>query len=366
VREATPKPEPATRVAVFPDMAAYNPYQSLVQEALGRRGIDVVDAGARLTPGWVREAAGRGVTAVHLHWLELLAFDSKRRFAPILDVARTLRLWLTLRLLRRAPVSVVWTVHNLKPHEGSRPVLYRLLERQAARTADALLVHSRYAAEMVQRELSPRGRIAVAPHGHYLDSYPQTAHSREELRQRYGLAPDGFVFLLFGQVRPYKRVAEAVRTFKGLDGARLAVLVAGNPKDEGTREELEILAAQDDRVALELRWIGDEEVEGLHRASDAIVLNYPEIFSSGALLLAWSLGRPVVAPAGATIDELQTHGPIESFQPDDLGGAMRRAVDRFGGGDGEPRADALAGARSFSWDEMAEVLGHLYVGGERP
>lgn len=352
-------------MAVFPDMSAYNPYQGLVREALERRGIEVVDAGARLTPSWVRGARDRGVTAVHLHWLELLAFDRTRRFAPALDFARTLRLWLSLRLLRRSGLRVVWTVHNIKPHEAAHPRLYRLLEREAARTADAVLVHSEYAARLVRQELAPRGRIAVSYHGHYLDSYPTTAGSREQLRTRYRLAPDCFAFLLFGQVRPYKRVAEAVRTFKGLDGARLAVLVAGNPKDEPTREELEALAAQDDRVALQLRWIGDEEVEGLHRASDAIVLNYPEIFSSGALLLAWSLGRPVIAPAGGTIDELQPHGPVETFAPGDLGGAMRRAAERFGGGSDAARDDALAAARRFSWDEMAAVLGELYVEGGR-
>jgi beta-1,4-mannosyltransferase len=351
------------RIAVFPDMSAYNPYQALLQRALAERGIDVVDAGARLTPRWVLGARRRGIAAVHLHWLELLAFDSKRRFAPALDVVRALRLWLSLRLLRHSSVRLVWTVHNLKPHETSHPWLYRLLEREAAGSADALLVHSRYAAEIVARELRPKGEIRVGYHGPYLGWYAPASKSREELRSCYGLAPDSFVLLLFGQVRPYKRVAEAVRTFRDLDGAQMLVLVAGNPKDEPTREELEALAAQDGRVVLELRWIADEEVEGLHRASDAIVLNYPEIFSSGALLLAWSLGRPVIAPAGGTIDELAPLGPIEAFVPGDLAGAMRRASERWGGGDGQPREDALAAAGRFGWDEMAGVLGELYTGG---
>jgi glycosyltransferase involved in cell wall biosynthesis len=351
-------------VAVFPDMSAYNPYQALLRRALEQRGVELLGAGERLTPRWALAARRRGVTAVHLHWLELLAFDSKRRHASLLDTIRTLRLWLSLRLLRMAGIRVVWTVHNLKPHETSHPRLYRLLEREAARTADALLVHSRYAAGAVERELAPRGPVLVAYHGSYLGSYPSTPGSREALREAHGVPPDSFVFLLFGQVRQYKRVAEAVRTFLDLDGAQMSLLVAGNPKDEATREELEDLAARDDRVALQLRWIGDEEVEGLHRASDAIVLNYPEIFSSGALLLAWSLGRPVIAPAGGTIDELAPYGPTEPFREGDLGGAMQRAAERWRDGDrdGEPRADALAAAAHFGWDEMAELLVSLYRG----
>jgi glycosyltransferase involved in cell wall biosynthesis len=360
MREAPRQRAAATRVAVFPDMSAYNPYQALVQRALDKQGIEVVEAGARLTPRWVLGAQKRGVDAVHLHWLELLAFDPRRRFSSVLDTIRTFRLCLALKLLRRSRLRLVWTVHNLKPHESAHPRLYRMLERAAAASADAVLVHSRYAAQMVERELRPRGRIEVGYHGSYLAWYPIAQESRDSLRSRYGLAPDSFVFLLFGQVRAYKRVAEAVRTFSDLDGAQLSLLVAGNPKDQPTREELEALAAKDGRVALQLRWIGDEEVEGVHRASDAIVLNYAEIFSSGALLLAWSLGRPVIAPTGGTTDELEPHGPIESFAPGGLGSAMTRAVERFGDGGGEPREDALAAARRFDWDEMAERLRELY------
>jgi glycosyltransferase involved in cell wall biosynthesis len=363
MREARPERAAAIKVAVFPDMSAYNPYQALIQRALEARGVELVERGARLTPRWVLGARRGGVDAVHLHWLELLAFDSRRRFAPLLDAIRTLRLWLSLILLRRSPLRVVWTVHNVRPHESSHPHLYRLLERAAASCADAIVVHSQYAADAVARELAPRGQIRVAHHGSYLDWYPPASESRAQLRKSYGLAPDSFVLLLFGQVRPYKGVAEAVRTFRDLDAAQMLVLVAGNPKDEPTRQELEALAAQDRRVVLQLRWIADEEVDGLHRASDVIVLNYPEIFSSGALLLAWSLGRPVIAPAGGTVDELAEHGPIEPFATGDLAGAMRRGYERWSGGDGEPDEAALAAGRRYGWDEMGDALRELYARG---
>jgi glycosyltransferase involved in cell wall biosynthesis len=298
---------------------------------------------------------------VHLHWLELLAFDPNRRNAFVLDVARTLRLCLTLILLRWSRVQLVWTVHNLKPHESARPWLYRLLERTTARAADVLLAHSRHAAEAIKRDIAPRGGVHVGYHGSYLGWYPASSAPRTELRASYGFDDDSFVFLLFGQVRPYKRVSEAIRTFRRIDGDRFRLFVVGMPAGDVDRSELESLAAGDPRVVLCLRWIADEEVDGFHSASDVAVLNYREIFSSGALLLAWSLGRPVVAPEGGSTDELAEHGPIERFGPGELAEAFIRASNRWPDG-AVPNADAIRAAQGFEWDAMAELLVRLYAG----
>jgi beta-1,4-mannosyltransferase len=361
VRDAEPERAPGVAVAVFPDMSRYNPYQALLERALNDEGVKVVNPGGALSARWVLRERRR-LDAVHLHWLELLAFDSKRRYALLLDTLRTARLWLGLQSLRASRMRVVWTVHNLKPHEVSRPRLYRLLERAAASVADDVITHSEYAADQVRGEVKPNGAVHVSYHGSYLGWYPTAEASRAELRDRHGLPEDAFVFLAFGQLRPYKRVADALRAFRGLEGDDLRFLVAGNPSSNAERAELEQCAADDPRVVLELRWIGDEEVDGWHRASDAVVLNYPEIFSSGALLLAWSLGRPVVAPAGGTVDELARYGPIEAFAGGRLADALAGARARWGGDADAAARDATSAAKHFTWDAMASELRGAYSG----
>jgi beta-1,4-mannosyltransferase len=345
-------------VAVFPDVSRLNPYQRLLAHELERRGVEVA-AGVRLTPLGVLRARRR-IDAVHLHWLEILAFDARRRGAPLLDALRAARLWLTLLVLRAARVRVVWTVHNLRPHELARPRLYALLRRTAARVADDVVVHSRHAAELVRREFRPRGEVHVAAHGSYLRWYAAPTACRRELRERYGLPEDGFVFLVFGQIRPYKRVAAAIETFRTIEDPSVRLLVAGSPRTDHERRELERTAARDPRVGLELRWIPDEEVASLHRVSDAVVLNYGEDFSSGALMLAWSLGVPVVAPAGGAVDEIAAHGPLERFEPGRLAGGLVGARERWGGAGEAARDEALAAAERFAWHDMAALLQTLY------
>jgi beta-1,4-mannosyltransferase len=345
-------------VAVFPDVSRLNPYQRLLARELERRGVDVA-AGVRLTPLGVLRARGR-IDAVHLHWLEILAFDARRRWAPLLDALRAARLWLTLLVLRAARVRVVWTVHNLRPHELTRPRLYGLLRRTAARVADDVVVHSRHAAALVRHEFRPRGEVHVAAHGSYLGCYAPPAAGRAQLRERYGLPDDGFVFLLFGQIRPYKRVAAAIEAFRAVEDPGVRLLVAGSPRTDADRRELERAAGGDSRVGLELRWIPDEEVASLHRISDAVVLNYGEDFTSGALMLAWSLGVPVVAPAGGTVDEVAARGPVERFEPGALASALVGARERWGDAPGTAAEQAVGAAEGFAWTEMAALLERLY------
>jgi beta-1,4-mannosyltransferase len=359
-RHVAKRPREAIRAVSFPPPLAYNPYQRLLHEALARQGVTVRHPGGPLSPWWVLRH-GRDVDVVHLHWLEVLAFDTKRRWSATLDALRATRVLLGLLALRSSRVRVIWTVHNARPHEQRHPWLYRLLERVAAGTADAILVHSSYAARWVRAHLHPRAAIHVTPHGPYVDCYPADPRSDAEIREALRLPAADFVFLIFGQLRADKRVPDAMRAFAALDDAELRLVVAGSTGDDGLRAEIEQIAAGDERIRTEVRWIADEEVATFHRAADVVVLNYEEIFSSGALMLAWTFGRPVVAPAGGTVDEVAVPDAVHSFAEGGLADALRRARDapRESG-----REAARAAARRWTWDAMAHTTALAYAGAD--
>ncbi len=89
-----------------------------------------------------------------------------------------------------------------------------------------------------------------------------------------------------------------------------------------------------------------------------MILNHREIFSSGALLLALSQGRPVVAPAGGSTPEIVQSAALVSFDP----GGLPEALEEVRRGDqNERRAAALGAAGRWSWDAMADQLISLYL-----
>jgi beta-1,4-mannosyltransferase len=333
------------RLAPFPadDRA---PYLRLLHGALTERDVKVLELGS------VREAAGPAhVDVVHLHWLEFLVQGGRIR-----SLVRGLRLAAALRRLARSSTRLVWTVHNLRPHERQNPVVEKLVTRSALRHADTVIAHSRYAADRMTETYGAERDIEVVPHGNFVGFHPPPARSREETRTALGLPRGAFTYLIFGQLRAYKRIPEAIAAFSTLPDADVRMVVAGGVSDPALRAQLEAAGAKDSRVRLWLEHVPDQRVAELHDAADACVLPYRQVFSSGALLLALSLGIPVVVPQEGTA-EIAGQPALEPFEEGRLADALR-AIRR--GDQAERRRAARAAASRFDWDRIADRTVELY------
>jgi glycosyltransferase involved in cell wall biosynthesis len=340
---------------MFPDLVSPDPYCQLLDGALRRRGVDV-RRGRQLDPAFAQDAVDR-MDVVHLHWIELLFWPGGRtplrRLASMHSQAR--RTTGALEILHDAGVRIVWTVHNPPSlPESSYPGVHRRLQRDVVQTADTVIVHSRHAATEVQRLLSPPAPVRVVPHGGYAGVYPVARESRAQTRRRLGLPADAFVYLMFGTIRDYKRVPEAISSFRLLSDRDARLLMAGTPAI--ARAATERAAAGDPRVRLELRTIPDHEVAELFGAADAFVLNYAEVFSSGALLLALAFGLPIVAPERGSAAELAPPPATIPFPEGGLSEALAQArVDHD-----RRRSAARAAALVPSWDRTATLLEDAY------
>jgi beta-1,4-mannosyltransferase len=334
------------RVAAFPtDQGA--PYLRLLHSALARAGVEIVTR-----PSLRAALDGKPLDAVHLHWLEYLIGGDRAR-----AYVRGLRLAGALRRLRRSGTRVVWTVHNLRPHERRHRRLEDHVARATLRCADNVVVHSPYAARRVAETYGGAGKLAVVPHGNFIGFYPPPSRSRAQTRAALGLAEDAFVYLIFGQLRAYKRIPEALRAFRSLPDPDARLLVAGAPHDAALRAQIE--AAADERVVLRLGHVPDDEVAELHAAADAALLPYRQVFSSGALLLALSLGLPAVVPAEGA-DDVAGPPATQPFEEGELLAAL--AAVRVGDPDRRRRL-ALEAADRYDWDAIAAYTKELYEGG---
>jgi beta-1,4-mannosyltransferase len=352
---------PDLRLAVFPTPDDQNPYHLLLHEALGRRGVRIVSTPG-LSSAWARRAAN-DVDAVHLHWLEYLyAADGNPALRAALMHKRAAALLQALRALRSSPVRVVWTVHNLRPHEARAPWLVGATTRAALRTSDAVVVHSRHAGRRLGEEFELPIEPTVLPIPNYIGAYPEPRRDRHAVRAELGIPSGGFAYLMFGQVRRYKRIPEAIAAFRRLDDADARLVVAGGVRDAELASEIAAARDGDERVLLRLETVPESEVSELHAATDAALLHYRDVFSSAALMLALSFGLPVVAPADTTATEIAPPPAVEPYAGDDPLPAL--VAVRMGSPE-HRRAAALAAARSYTWDAMADTLVDLYRGAHR-
>lgn len=345
------------RVLILPPPDLANPYFRRMLEGLETRGISHMPADL-LTLTELRRIAG-SVEVVHIHWVEFVLYvhirGARARMSSLLATARLLP---ALLLCRRFGIRVVWTVHNLAPHESRGMWQYNLAAAVLARRADVVHVHSGEAARLVASRYRPRGKLMVQPQGAYEADYPPATATRKDLRARMAIAPDQFVFLSFGQIRPYKRVLQLIAAIR--DHPRdVALVVAGSATDEmaiGLRRA----AGNDDRIHLHLGYIEDHHVAGYHVVADAAVLNYDRIVNSGVLLLSLCYSLPAVVPHEGT-EELATlpggEHALERFRPGGLHHALRQMTES----DLDRRRRAARQiAQRFTWDAFVDGLVSAY------
>jgi glycosyltransferase involved in cell wall biosynthesis len=355
----TPRTELVVAVFPLPAVSAGNPYIARLHEALERRGVRFVAPELGLTPRFAANARGR-VDVVHLHWLEYIVRVAGTNLESMARThVRVARYALALRMLRANGIRIVWTVHNRRPHERPFPWLDEPLFRYTARMSDALVLHTPTAARYVATDLQRAIPAWIAPHPHYRGAYPADGRPRAEQRAAYGLDPSSFVYLMFGQVRDYKRIPEAVRAFRELPDRDANLIVAGAPRDDAAVAEIRAAAAGDERVTTLLRHVPDEEVSTLFELADAAVLNQREIFTSGALLLALSYGLPVVAPAEGSAGDVANGPALETFDEGELPRALRAIRS---GEAAVRRGAALRAIEGYTHDALAEQVLNAYRG----
>lgn len=175
----------------------------------------------------------------------------------------------------------------------SRPML-----RRAAEAARAVVVHNPAAAEAVKAH-APAARIVEIPHLFEPPDLPTDAEVAA-YRQRYGIAPETYLFGVFGFLRESKRLPNVLRAFETVHRERpdTALLVAGEFVSSDLERAMAPMLLADGvvrRPYLEERefWLAASAVDA------AINLRFPTAGeSSGIAIRLMGIGKPVMLTEG--------------------------------------------------------------------
>jgi len=336
-------------IASFPTPADDTYYFWLYYEALAKLGYELANTrGVTLTEEWLEKNAGK-IDIIHFHWPAYIY--SKKNFK---DFYHSLIHF--VRLLRKAKslkYTIAWTVHNIFPHERNNLVLEYAARFCLARLADVLFVHFKEAKATVGKRFFRFKDIHEIPHGNFFSVF-QNNCTREEARTRLNIPVDSFVYLVFGPVRPYKGIEEALDAFERTATAKDVLLVVGNCSDEKTGKWLTDKAEADPRIVPHLRFVPKDEVEFFFNASDVVLLPYKKIFTSGNLFLAFTFGKPVICPDMGIISEVVDSNVGIMYKPSQDSSALAEAMRGIKNLDYDKACAAAFGkARSFTWEEAA-------------
>lgn len=331
-------------------MTENNPYGGLMAQSIARFGVELVSAerGA-LNEEWVEANRGE-IDVLHLHhpWYHYASDDldvaTAKASAFVGGVARA----------RQVGYKVVWTVHNLYPHDSVHLHLDRTVRLALTSLADALIVHCEYGRQCVKEHFSRTEGVFTIPHGHFIDAYPNTL-SRVAAREQLEIPEDAFVYLFFSNLRRYKGIEGLVEAFGALPGENLRLLLAVKVKTDYSRQVVDEAIASDPRVVLQTSdFFPVEAFQVFMNASNVVVFPFQEVLTSGSVITAMSFKRPVIVPALGCLPELVDDRMGAIYDPADKGG-LRRAMTAAQRYDldscGQVAFDAV---RKLDWDDIAE------------
>lgn len=338
---------PKIRVGFFPWWND-NPYQGLLAEELDKAGFEVVESPRLSVRKLLRGEDGLDV--IHVHWPHGLYVPRPWRFPFVLA-----RLWLYNRLKD----NLVWTVHELDFYETKFKLPDRLMRQLLLSKCHALFVHAKSSKEELERRFGVKNKTVLTYHPSYAGHYPDVV-SREEARRRLGVPEGSRLFLYFGKVKPYKGVEDLIRAFGKLPGDDNVLFVVGLPLDRRIKRSVETMAARDVRIRTDLRYISADEVQVFFNAADIVVFPFRRTHTSGSIMLALTFGKPVIAPAIASIPEYVNDSMAVLFDPEDakgLSGALERALTRNLTTMAEAAREQAA---RFTWHAMADKHREVY------
>ena len=228
--------------------------------------------------------------------------------------------------------SIVWTVHNVLPHDQADIETAVRVRRAIVEAADLIHIMNERTPELVEPHFSLAGkRVFYSPHPSYLGDHPRTV-TRDAARFELGLRPETTVFLCFGAIQPYKGIEELIAAAEELARDRpdldWALVVAGIAKNEELVRRIRQVEALDRRLLFYPHKVPVEDVQYFFRAADYAVCAYRSSLNSGAAMLALSFGVPLVAPETAAFAELLARGAGIGYAP-----TTARAHRRAGRGD---------------------------------
>jgi beta-1,4-mannosyltransferase len=352
------------KVLIYPK-ARSNPYHGLLYGQLEAAHPDdtftYISAGlaTAILPFILLVRRLQGYDIFHLHWHGFYAPDQ----API-PFRKKISLWNTLwslHLIKRLGFKLVWTVHNVLPHEPQTSDDKRVT-RVTTELAEGLIAHSTQALEQLRELGADVSRATVIPHGNYDGVYPRNI-TRGAARQKLGISDNETAILFFGNIRPYKGIEDALLpAFDRLNAAapNLKLIIAGRCFDAGLEKTISAFAQKHPNVTFPNRSIPDEDVATYFEAADVVCLPFKAISTSGSIILAATFGKPLVAPRMGAIKDIPPEVGVlyDPAQPDALLHALEQTVQNGA------RADMAKASRAYAdtlaWDKLAAKTFTVY------
>ena len=238
----------------------------------------------------------------HLHWPEFFIVKSPIKCFFRLSFFATVIIFLKIR-----KTKIVWTVHNLHPHDNIHPQIYVFVLRFLSYFLSGITYFSTHSKSLVHDEFPFMAFIPsyIIPHALYnYDRVPIT-QTTSRLKQKLALEKESKLALFFGRIDHYKDIENLITEFKKLPSNDYKLAIVGPCSDGELLSALTAVSSDSKNIVILESFFPEQDLASLFSLADLTILPFKKILNSGSVMLALSFGKPVLVPAMGSINEVQ-------------------------------------------------------------
>lgn len=226
---------------------------------------------------------------IHMDWLEKYYIRRAAWMTTIFWPLFLLDLFLVKKLTK---TKLVWTMHNLKPHNLAHQKIAEKAYKVFGRKCTWIRVFDENTASKASELYGLNvNMFKVIPEGSYVDYYNKSTDNN--LIEPSG---DKIHFLYLGHLKRYKGVLESIDDIQRLNLPDWKYTIIGKCSDRSYFEELVQKASSDNRIVIQNEYIEDDQLAKYFAQCDYVYLPFKDIENSGSLILAMGFQKAIIAP----------------------------------------------------------------------
>jgi len=211
----------------------------------------------------------------------------------------------------------LWTAHEVFPHDESGFLTSLLTKWFLFKVADRIIVHCHNTEEVLRRYFGREKSIIYIEHPDYDIDFYTKSDAKSILNE------NRFMFLCFGNMKPYKGFQQAVNAFPG-DSIDKSLWIVGEMPSSNPAS----LSINKNGVVLHTGPATKRELELIVGAADVCILPYKWCTASGALTYLKQYGKPIIISNARCLQmEGYPYGILRFGTTSDLRNAMISSIN---------------------------------------
>lgn len=352
-------------VFFYPIENSNNKYINNIKTNLESRDITLTGEANGLSIGLMfKTLFNKEVEIFHFNWILNIAQKPGKNV-----YIKTFIVVIWLKLLKVFNKKIVWTMHNVLPHDGTHHRLALWFRKQIVKLSDRIIIHSWESKDILEKEYPDLNlEIMYIPHGNYINSYPP---STENLRGKYNIDKNTFVYLFTGQISHYKNVNILIEAFKEVELFNSVLLILGWVPNKELKKRLLKEIGTSAKIIFEDMFIPDKDIVKVLNTADILVFPYDKysFLNSGSMYLSFSYKKTVIIPDVGCVKDIEKDFLFKYNYHDRTGHKqilkkkLNEAYNKLNDREIQNKYGKEAYeyvVENHSWDDVAEKLAKIY------